>query len=134
MTRFSIRSMPLQPAGRFARRGNLVVLVEKVPSSAGRPAGSVEAKLARITGLTRDGEIRTYRPVAPAQDWDARVERNWQGIEAFVDASRFDPERAIEIARAHTWPGHPDSPMPWSSLEEAREALRPARRAAKEDS
>jgi hypothetical protein len=133
MTRFSIRSMPLQPAGRIARRGNLVALVEKV-SNAGRPAGSVEVKLARITGLTRDGEIRTYRPVAPSQGWDASVERYERGIEQFVDASRLDPEKAIEIARAHTWPGHPDSPMPWSSREEAREALRPARRAAKEDS
>ncbi|WP_052680872.1 MULTISPECIES: hypothetical protein [Frankia] len=120
--------MPLQPEGRVARRGNLVALVRKAPGYRGRPPGAVEVTLARITGLTRDGEIRSYRPVAPAQDYDVPVERYWQDIEGFTDASNLDPDRAIEIARAHTWPGHPDAPRPWESLEDARRALRAARR------
>lgn len=113
-----IRSLPLRSAGRPARRGALAALVQ-------RPSGQVT--LVMIAGLTRDGEIRTYRPVATPQDWDVPVARAWRQIDRLVDVEPVDHGRAIAIAQGHTYPGHPDSPCPWESLREAREALRPAR-------
>lgn len=128
MPPYKILSLPLSPPGTVARRGSLALLITKAPSYARRPDDAQEATLVRLTGLTRDGKIRTYRPAAREQDYDSRVGRDWREIDAFVDASSLDPEHAIEAARAHTWPGHPDSPRPWECFAEAKEALRTARR------
>ncbi|OHV35048.1 hypothetical protein BBK14_33475 [Parafrankia soli] len=133
MPPYKILSLPLSPPGAVARRGSLALLITKAPSYARRPDGAQEATLVCLTGLTRSGEIRTYRPAAREQGYDSRVERDWREIDAFVDASSLDPERAIEVARAHTWPGHPDSPRHWESFAEAKEALRVARRPTNEE-
>lgn len=123
------RSLPLNPAGRAARRGQLAVLGRRYSYTPARGPGEsgTHWELVEITNITRGGEVTAYRqlawcagqPVGPV----TRIAVTW-GAVAVVDASRLDRDRAVKIARAHTYPG--GDPRPWASLEEAAAALRPA--------
>jgi hypothetical protein len=44
-----------------------------------------------------------------------------------IMAPTVDPDRAIEAAKAHFWPGHPDQPRPYDSLAALRAELDPYR-------
>lgn len=117
-------SIPLSPPGSVARRGQLALLVELAASWHGEWCQLVE-----VTSVTRSGEIKAFRPVAHPDGAATRVSTQAWSIKGFVDASHLDPEKAVEMARAHAWPG--GQPFrPWADFAEAKEALRAARPAA----
>lgn len=119
-------SIPLVPSGTVARRGRLALLIERVEGDDCQRCSLVE-----VTSVTLAGDVRAYRPVAYPTATPTRVSTTGRSVEALVNLSRFDREKAVEIARSHTWPG--GQPFrPWADFAEAKEALRAARPAAAE--
>lgn len=118
-----------------ARRGDLV-MVELRPSytssSFARVEQAAEYELMTVRNLTREGQIKMVSD-------DRWGEGDYQGYPRKFDgmlhrtgrywllpARNWDVTKALEIARAHTYPKS-TQPRNWDSLEAAREALRPAR-------
>ena len=74
--------------------------------------------MATVTRATRDGvavaweDVRGYRMGA-------------KGRVLVIQSDRIDKADVLRVAREHHWPGHADQPMPFDSLDELRDALRP---------
>lgn len=123
-SRDKVESLPLEPESSVARRGQLAVLVERPTTWHGE-----WCRLVEVASVTRTGEVRAYRDVAYPTAVPTRVSTTGRSVRGLVDASMLDRDRAVEIARSHTWPeGQPF--QPWDNLDEARAALRPAKRAS----
>jgi hypothetical protein len=112
--------------GTPARRGAVALLVSphREPLTGGGP-DAVHVELIVIRSVTRDGRVRAYEEMWPGGR-SVRVATTAWKISSLVDVSMLDPDRAVAIARAHTYPGHRQV-CPWTSLAEARAALSPAR-------
>ena len=81
-----------------------------------------------VTGITRDGLVRTWRPGWTELDSKQEVPRQRLGVWV-LPAAAFDVDGCVKAYRDHHWPGHRTGlPMPYSSLAEVREAMRPHRR------
>jgi hypothetical protein len=117
--------------GSKTRRGDLV-MVEMRPSyttSSYEREEITEYKLLTVTNLTRDGRIKMvrddrYGPGSYVRELHKML--HFTGQYWLLPQAAWDVQRAQEIARAHTYPNS-DTPRAWASLEDAREALRPAR-------
>lgn len=76
-----------------------------------------------VTSITREGVVRAARLVGygdvPTMIYPPRPGQ----VVKVMCRDRIDVDAALAVAAAHTWPQH-DSPMPYSSLTEAREAVR----------
>ncbi len=120
-----VESLPLEN-GAPARRGMAALLVSphREPLTGGGP-DAVHVELIVIRSVTRGGRVRAYEQMWPGGR-PVRVATTGWNITSLVDASVLDPDRAVAIARAHTYPGHRQI-RPWASLAEAHTALRPAR-------
>jgi len=112
--------------GAPARRGQVALLVSPhhEPLTGGGP-DAVHVELIVIRSVTRDGKVRAYEEMWPGGRPTRVATTAWK-ISALVDASVLDPDRAVAIARAHTYPGQ-QQVRPWASLAEARADLLPAR-------
>lgn len=103
-----------------ARRGDLAVL--EVES---RDGGRISTwyDVAKVTSVTRDGLVKT---ILDAWGTIAPVERR-VGLRAVhvLSAQRIDVDAALRAAAEHHWPGHPDQPMPFDTLDDVRNTLRP---------
>ena len=120
-----VESLPLAN-GVPARRGQVALLVSphREPLTGGGP-DAVHVELIVIRSVTRDGKVRAYEEMWPGGRPTRVATTAWK-ISALVDASVHDPDRAVAIARAHTYPGH-QQVRPWESITEARADLLPAR-------
>lgn len=113
-----------------ARRGDLVavVTVDRMVVI-GQPATTrTRVEVGTVTNITRDGAVRKYRPVW--SDHPVDLSRSRHECLYVLAADRIDVPAALDVARAHCWPGHPDQPMPFESVDELRDALRPLVRAS----
>ncbi len=119
-----------------ARRGDLV-MVELRPSytlgsTYTRVEQVTEYQLMTVRNLTRAGEIKMVSDdrwgdgdyQGYSQKFEGMLYRT--GRYWLLPARNWDVAKALEIARAHTYPKS-TQPMCWKSLEAAREALRPTR-------
>ncbi|WP_239313140.1 hypothetical protein [Frankia sp. Cj3] len=120
-----VEALPLANGAR-ARRGNVALFVSphREPLTGGGP-DAVTVDLIVIRSITHDGKVRAYEEMWPGGRPVRLATTAWK-ITSLVDASVLDTDRAVAIARAHTYPGH-NQVRPWASLAEARAALRPAR-------
>jgi hypothetical protein len=87
---------------------------------------ATQVDLTVVASVTRGGVVKAVRSawrgsaIVPLERWSpANPQIN------LVSQERIDVDGAMEAARNHTWPGHPDQPMPFDSLDEARTALLP---------
>ena len=96
----------------------------------GHVAESDDFTIGVVTSVTRDGVVKRFRSAECGTERPGPADKRFGG-KVYL-APGVDPEGAIEAARSHTWPGHPDQPMPFGSLEEIRAALRPYRQAEAE--
>lgn len=109
-------------------RGDLLV-VERMTSSFVLGEGhklrtSYEA--GRVTSITRERLAKRVEIPGYSGSW-LTVELNGTlgyGRTWIEPKANVDVERALEAVRAHHWPGHPDSPMPFETLAEIVELLR----------
>lgn len=116
-----------------ARHGDLV-MVELRPSyttSSYERIEQTEYKLMTVTSLFRDGRIKMVRDDRYGDSgypvkFDGMLHRT--GAYWLLPEAAWDVRKAQRIAREHTYPNSA-TPRCWQSLEDAREALRPARRA-----
>lgn len=83
-----------------------------------------------VTSVTREGIVKRFRTAGWGTDRPGPADKQFRG--KVYMAPGIDPEAALEAAKAHTWPGHPEQPMPFRSLEEVRAVLRPVREAERE--
>jgi hypothetical protein len=117
-----------------ARRGDAIVVHEChrdfISGEGTRVHDTFEVGI--VTGITRDGLARTWRPARASLE-DHRVplpsrhEFLW-----VVPATGFDIPAVIQAARDHKWPGHEHEnglPMPFGSLAEVKAAIGPCRKA-----
>jgi hypothetical protein len=123
-----VEAVPLANGAR-ARRGDVALLVSphRERLTGGGP-DAVHVDLIVIRSVTRDGKVRAYEEMWPGGR-PVRVATTAWKITSLVDASVLDPARAVAVARAHTYPGS-SQVRSWTSLAEARAALRPGRRPA----
>ncbi|KOU43225.1 hypothetical protein [Streptomyces sp. WM6378] len=117
----------------MARRGDLVI-VELRPSyttaSYAREEEPLAYRLMEVTNLFRDGRIKMVRDARPEgggypQQLDGLLHstgRRW-----LLPVADWDVQEARALAARHVYPNS-TSPRDFLSLEDAREALAPARR------
>ncbi|CAO5187591.1 conserved hypothetical protein [Frankia sp. AiPs1] len=120
-----VESLPLAN-GAPARRGHVALLLSPhwEPLTGGGP-DAVHIELIVIRSVTRDGRVRAYEEMWPGGRPTLVAHMAWNILDV-IDASVLDPDRAVEIARARTYPDS-SQVRRWSSLAEARADLRPAR-------
>lgn len=123
-----------------ARKGDLI-LVEDISRNSWSVAAREEAKNAGRTlpdtetryqfgivdSATREGEVKTWRQLSGGE---ALVSTGYaqpmgQSRRWVLSAKQIDVTGVLKAAQAHHWPGHPDSPRPFNSYEQAREVARP---------
>lgn len=108
-----------------ARRGMVAVI--RVRHATGTH-GHTDYEIGVVTSVTYDGWVKRYRD-AWGSEVDFGYKRRLYEAVAFL-VPDADPVLAMEIARAHHWPGHPGQPQPFRRLDEVRIALEPSRRPA----
>ncbi len=117
-----------------ARKGDLI-LVEVTERSYAIGQPNTERTTYRfgvVHSATRDGEVKTWSQVGYGDqlvsDYGQKLHR---GERAYVmPKAGIDVPAVLRAAKEHHWPGHPGQPMPFDSIDEAREAARPFKRAA----
>lgn len=77
-----------------------------------------------VTSVTREGIVKRYREAGWNSEHDGPAGKHFRGN--IWLAPDLDADAAMAIAAAHTYPGHTQV-MPFASLQEVREALRPCR-------
>lgn len=103
-----------------AKRGDLVVVSETAADYV-NGVGRTERTTARVgvvTSITREGLVKAALLVGS----DTPTVLATRHRTVVCSKNRIDVGAALEVARRHTWPQH-DSPMPYSSIDEIREAL-----------
>lgn len=115
-----------------ARRGMTAILVKQHSEWHRDDNGHLlntirpEYEIVEVTSVSRDGWINRYRNC-----WGNEVAFNWARA-AYAGYSILvpdvDTEQARAVATAHHWPGHPNQPKPYETLEEVKAALQPLRR------
>lgn len=111
-----------------AKRGDSVAIVSEtrdyVIGQGSSTATRVE--LGQVTSITRDGAVKAFRSLGWSDSSARPIERVVGFRQAIIiPATQIAPDDVQSVAKAHHWPGHPNQPRPFESLEEVREALRP---------
>ena len=120
-----------------ARRGDLAVIVTEhheyeIHDGHTRSLDYTTVELYTTTNITRDGRVKAVRHVRYTDGPPVPLDRFLRSTTVhLIPADRIDVAAATEAARAHRWPhGDKYGPgtgdfMPFASLDEARQALRP---------
>jgi len=113
----------------MARKGDLV-LVETVERSYRIGAPSTETtsySFGLVHSATRDGVVKKWSGVGYGDELVSDVgvklrpgQRIW-----VLPKTEIDVAAVLQAAKTHHWPGHPGQPMPFESLDEARDVARP---------
>lgn len=119
-----------------ARKGDLV-LIERTERTYGIGVPTTESttwSFGMVASAARDGVVKSYFSLAygeggesPVSEYQSVLTRNERAAYVMPKAS-IDVAAVLWAAKAHHWPGHPTQPMPFDSVEEAREIARPHRK------
>jgi len=128
--------MTATPEFRPAKRGDGVVVETRhtgymIPGPGKtEPYDYHQYEVGVVTGITRDGHVRTWRPAWVSEDEHDRHTK--QGLPFnktqiwLLPATEMDVPACLAAYQAHTYPGHADGlPKPYDTLAEVRDALRP---------
>jgi hypothetical protein len=114
--------------GLPARRGDIAV-IESTRHDYVQGKGSTvryDVEITLVTSVTKTGFVKEVRDA-----WGSLRKVTPNRLDTLVrvlPASQVDPGDAMKVAKDHHWPGHPDQPRPFGSLEEVRQALTPHRK------
>lgn len=110
-----------------AKRGDLVLVVEdRREFIIGQEAQEyVAAVVGIVASIDRLGHVKRY-----ASTWGSVCAMPARARALVVSKADIDVTAAFDAAKAHTYPGHPTQPQPFASIDEAREFLRPFRKAS----
>jgi hypothetical protein len=104
-----------------AQRGDLIV-VQHDPGYLGE--GQVYVRVGIVTSVTRDGNVKRWKEAAFLDDCARELLIAGYQASYIAPKDTIDVPAALATAADHRWPG--DRPgMPYGSLSEARDALRP---------
>lgn len=114
-----------------AKRGDLVIVAREYRDYIiGQPSREyTTCEVGTVTSITRDGVVKAFRSVhyygQDGCEESTQLSYLPKPFEALiVPAAKIDVQAALKTAYEHCWPsGHPC--MPYGSLAEVREALRP---------
>jgi hypothetical protein len=109
-----------------AKRGDLVA-IETTRHDYVIGQGSTtrtEYTMFEVTGITRDGQVRTVRELAYDGTGYPIDRIIGLGQRWVLAATRIDKDRASDVVRSHTYPNS-TTPRAYDSLDALREALRP---------
>jgi hypothetical protein len=109
------------------------VLVERTERTYGIGIPSTERttyEFGMVASATRDGVLKSWFRIG----YGDQIVSEYQSIltreerAAYVlSQSEIDVSAVLTAAKSHHWPDHPGQPMPFDSVEEAREIARPFR-------
>jgi hypothetical protein len=114
-----------------AKRGDAIAIVtESRDYVIGRPSSTAtRVEVGIVTSITRDGVVKAFRNTwSESPQPIERVVGFKQCI--VIPSDVVSPADVMTVAKAHHWPGHPNQPKAFDSLEALREALKPYRNAA----
>lgn len=118
------------------RRGDLV-LIERTERTYGIGVPSTERitySFGVVASATRDGVMKSWYSVAYGDGDQSPVSEYQQVLTRNERAAYVVPKASIDVmavmwaAKAHHWPDHPGQPMPFDSVDVAREIARPHRK------
>lgn len=104
-----------------AKRGDLVVVVQRhVDTVLGKGhVAREDCVVGIVASINREGLVLRYRSV-----WGGEpVRLPVGGWTLIVKRRMIDVDAAFTAAKKHSWPGHPDQPKPFESIQEARDFL-----------
>lgn len=114
-----------------ARKGDLV-LVERTERSyvIGQPSTErTTYEFGVVHSATRDGVVKTWSNIGYGDELVSVYGRPLTRAETtyVMPKSDINVTATLEAAKAHHWPGHPGQPMPFDSIDEAKDLARPFR-------
>lgn len=120
--------MTAEPIPTKAKRGDLVVIVTQHSDYIiGKGSQQhTDCQIAVVSNITREGLVKAIRwAYNHGEKWDEPTLLSRLGrIEThLVPATKVDVTAALGTAKAHRWPN--GGTMPYDSLDEVREAIRP---------
>lgn len=112
------------PTPPMARRGDLVVVHVKGPSGTLDVRYADDFYVGLVTSVTRDGQVKALRPAGTEGTWLIK-HIAWKLLGSWVmSVADIDVDAALSTAAAHRYPAS-EMTMPYGSLDEVRDALRP---------
>lgn len=110
-----------------AKRGDLVV-IKSLHNYSVLGEGTryrIKYTVCVVLNVSRAGEVKTVHSTC-APEYPIEIKR-WigHGRTYVIPATQIDVAGALETAKNHTWPGHPDKPKYYNTLDEVKVALRP---------
>jgi hypothetical protein len=107
-----------------AKRGDIAVIVtERRDCHIGKSSTiRTEVEVTEVTSVTREGAVKAVR-FARRGAPSIPVARLMPHTTYVVPRAEFDVASALDAARAHHWPNHPDQPKHFDSLDEVRGML-----------
>jgi hypothetical protein len=137
----TMQDLPPAPAqaANMAKRGDLVVIAQHnrdyMLRGENREYDSFIVGV--VTSVTRDGQVKMFRRAGSfdqGKDWRGQPDRGEampaRTVHSYVSSSSdIDVAGALATAGCHVWPSGHESPMPFESLAEVREWLKPHRKA-----
>jgi hypothetical protein len=121
---------PTKQIANPAKRGDLAVLtrtvVDHIIDKPGerRTERRTEAVICVVTAVRRNGVVLRVR-----DNWGSEREPKPDELVHVMAADQVDVAAAYGAGQKHTWPGYPGQPKAYDSVEAARAALAPFRRA-----
>jgi hypothetical protein len=115
-----------------ARRGDVVLIVrttrDYIIGQAARER--TDCSFALVSSITRDGMVKKVRRIAYGSDVleSAPSDLGLHDRVYVLPATDVDVTGLLAAAKAHHWPDHPNQPMPFGGVDEARELARPFRK------
>jgi hypothetical protein len=117
-----------------ARKGDLVLIETSTRVYVvGQPSITrTEYQFGVVASATREGIVKSWQQIGWGDELLSGVahpiDRTVGFRKAYVlPSAEIDVTAALQAAKAHHWPGHPGQPMPFDSLNDARECVRPFR-------
>lgn len=113
-----------------ARRGDAVAIVSEINDyiiGQGRTTHT-QVELGIVTGITREGAVRTFRPAAYDDAAVQPLERvvGFQAVKV-IPIEVVPTAAVIEVAKAHHFEGYPGQAKRFDGLAELKSALLPFR-------
>jgi len=137
----TVQDLPPAPAqaANMAKRGDLVVFEQRhhdfVLQGESREYDTFTVGV--VTSVTRDGQVKMWRRAGnfdQGKDWRGQPDRGEAAparmVRSYVSSSTdINVAGALATAGCHVWPSGHESPMPFESLAEVRDWLKPHRKA-----
>jgi hypothetical protein len=122
----------IDSAFAVARKGDLVAVEERISISYATPGRRTERftvwTLGKVASASRDGQVTKWFPIGWGDQLHSDSPRAIDHMSARVvcSAKNLDVDAVLQAAkRDHSWPGHPNQPQSFATLEELKAFVAP---------